>query len=227
LRARLHPTVVLRAEDFGGIAYAPSRDDFFALDDTTYAFLRAFGRDRWLDIPDESITAVTRLAALELLDTTPPTSPESYSGPSFIGLFKDIVTLGEPLVLNCFSTAHCPLRCIYCHADDLMTAGQRDVEVAAYDLRLENVATTARSVDSVVAVITGGDPLTRPDRARFLISKLSGHKSLVLDTSGVAERSVVDPLIPFLRDHRVHVRVSLDSPDARVQRKIRPTNRAY
>jgi predicted adenylyl cyclase CyaB len=67
------------------------------------------------------------------------------------------------------------------------------------------------------------DPLTRPDRARHLIERLAGDKALVLDTSGVGD---VDLLIPVLKEHKVHVRVSIDTI-SNVNRKLRPANREY
>jgi adenylate cyclase class IV len=90
--------------------------------------------------------------------------------------------------------------------------------------QLGNVIATARLVGSIVAVITGGDPLTRPDRTRRLLEGLSGHKSIVVDTSGVGERGVIEQFVDALKEHRAHIRVSLDSPDSRVQNKIRPPN---
>jgi predicted adenylyl cyclase CyaB len=227
MKGRLGQDIVLRADEFGGIAYVPSRDDFFAIDEKVFGYLRGFNRESWTAISEDEREAVTSLAGLELLQTEPPTPSRAYSGPSFIGAFKDIVTLGEPLVINCFATAHCPLKCLYCHADDLMSDDRRRDEDREGASEVANVIATARMVNSIVAVITGGDPLTRPERAKRVIGALSGHKALVLDTSGVAQPDVIERLLPFLREHKVHVRVSLDSPDSRVQEKVRPCNRQY
>jgi predicted adenylyl cyclase CyaB len=88
---------------------------------------------------------------------------------------------------------------------------------------LDSVATTAQALPAMVAVITGGDPLTRPERARRLIEKLGPDKALVLDTSGVGD---IEPLIAVLKQYCVHVRVSLDAISD-LNKKLRPTNREY
>ncbi|MBI1894162.1 MAG: CYTH domain-containing protein [Candidatus Rokubacteria bacterium] len=227
MKGRLGQDIVLRADEFGGIAYVPSRDDFFAVDEQVFGFLRSFERQSWTMVGEDEREAVVSLAGLDLLQTEPRTPSRAYSGPSFIGAFKDIVTLSEPLVLNCFATAHCPLKCLYCHADDLMSDETRRDEDREGGTEVANVIATARMVNSIVAVITGGDPLTRPERAQRVIGALSGHKALVLDTSGVAQPEVIERFLPFLKEHKVHVRVSLDSPDSRVQEKVRPSNREY
>jgi predicted adenylyl cyclase CyaB len=213
-------------EKFGGVIYIPSRDDFFAVDSPVFSFLASLSPRDWSDVNPELEQQVRQLAGLQICETEPATSPEAYSGPSFIGEFEEIISLERPLVLNCFSTAHCPLKCAYCHADDLMDpvhrTGERDDEGG-----LNNVIAVARRVSSIVAVITGGDPLTKPRRASHLIQALSGVKALVLDTSGVAEKNVIDELLPLLLEHRVHVRVSIDFADSKAQEKLRPVNPTY
>ena len=223
MRAALATGVVLRPDDFGGIAYAPTRDDFFCLDARSFAFLRTFTRTM-APVAHEAEKASRQLAELELVVTDPGTPPRAYSGPSFIGHFQEIATLSRPLVLNCFATSHCPLRCLYCHADDLMQPTQRLAEDDGQDHDLLNVLTTARLMDSITAVITGGDPLTRPRRTKTLLEGLAGRKALVLDTSGVAPADVIEDMLPLLRTHGVHLRLSLDSFNPATHNKLRPVN---
>jgi predicted adenylyl cyclase CyaB len=226
MKIKLSPDITLRAEKFGGVVYVPSRDDFFATDGSVHSFLNSLVGKEWLNVAPELEDNARRLASLQICQTDPSTTAEAYSGPSFIGQFEEIVTLDTPLVLNCFSTAHCPLRCVYCHADDLMSAKARQLEEID-DRGLDNVIAVAHLVPSIVVVITGGDPLSRPQRARRLIEALSREKALVLDTSGVAYDSVVADILPVLSAHRVHVRISLDCADAKLQEKLRPINKAY
>lgn len=219
MEVRLGLGVRHRSDDFGGVCYVPPRDDFWALDKEVYPLITNLSPE-WLVAARDLEDAYAALAAVEICETRNPASPTvAYSGPAFAGHFLEIPTVSEPLVLNCFSTAHCPLRCLYCHADDLMApyrASERDED-------LDNVVATATAVPALVAVITGGDPLTRPARAIRLIERLSGHKALVLDTSGVGD---FDSLQDIVVSHRVHVRVSLDSLGATNDR-IRPLNLAY
>jgi predicted adenylyl cyclase CyaB len=219
VRVRLRQHVRLRDDVFGGIVYVGHRDDFFAATHEVFACLKKLGIV-WAPVhPDLELT-YTALARLGICQTEQPsTNEEAYSGASFLGPFPELPTVSDPLVLNCFATAHCPLKCIYCHADDLM----QQFRTSEADADLENVAATARLVPAITAVITGGDPLTRPRRAAWLIEQLSNQKALVLDTSGVGP---IEELLPTLKANAVHVRVSLDSvsPD---NDRIRPINRQY
>jgi predicted adenylyl cyclase CyaB len=220
MKVRRSPDVRLRRDDFGGICYIGHRDDFFAADKPTFDILLKLPTDWWEIDKDWTATCVA-LARLGICETADPITPEvSYSGPSFLGVFPEIPAVTEPLVLNCFCTAYCPLQCIYCHADDLMQEF-RPIEV---DDDLGNVITTASSIPSMVAVVTGGDPLSRPARARRLIEGLYPHKAIVLDTSGVGQ---IDELLDILVECNVHVRVSLDSVEPRRNAMLRPINRRY
>jgi MoaA/NifB/PqqE/SkfB family radical SAM enzyme len=124
------------------------------------------------------------------------------------------------MVVNCFTTAFCPLRCRYCHADDLM-AGYREDEQPEW---VDEVIRVATATSAMVGVVTGGEPLSRPDSAKRLIAALAPSKAVVLDTSGVGPLSV---LLPVLREHGVHVRFSLDSFDREVNDRLRPINRTF
>ena len=100
----------------------------------------------------------------------------------------------------------------------------RDSETAA---QLDKVIESARRIDALVAVITGGDPITRVERTIRIIDGLSGTKPLVLDTSGVPNsRLEFERLLPILVHNRVHVRVSLDG-FPQENDKARPINRQY
>ena len=223
MQVRRAPTVRLREEKFGGTCYVPHRDDIFAADHDVFAFLRGIG-DTWSRVTKQSESAYKSLAALGLCQTRPATPEVSYSGPSLLGKFQEFPSIEEPLVVNCFSTAHCPLKCMYCHADDLMGNEARRAEAEGPTADLANVAATAGMFSSLVAVVTGGDPLTRPKRTEYLIEKLAAaRKAIVLDTSGVGE---IGPLLPLLREHRVHVRVSLDAL-SEANDEVRPINRHY
>lgn len=219
MEARQNPHLRIRRESFGGICYIPHRDDFFALDKNVFGFVRELPSE-WTNLQPAHKGIASALAKLGICETRQPATREiAYSGPSFVGQFREIVTLPQPLVVNCFATAFCPLKCVYCHADDLMK-GYRDAE---RDEHAENVASTVSLIPAMVAVITGGDPLTRPERARVLIERLSPQKAIVLDTSGVGD---IRPLIPLLKEHHAHVRVSLDAVTD-VNAKLRRTNKAF
>ena len=220
LRARLAERVRVRREAFGSVVYVGRRDHFFALDhqhtsvlarlDSSPRPVAADGRER-----------VVALAELGIVTTDPPTAERPFYGRSLVGSLTDVpVAWAKPLLVNCFVTAHCALRCVYCHADDLMVNYRGD-EDARW---LDEVVRVARATPAMVAVVTGGEPLARPDRTERLIRALARDKAVVLDTSGVGD---FHRLMPLLDRYGVHVRVSLDSAERRVNDSLRPINRRY
>lgn len=88
---------------------------------------------------------------------------------------------------------------------------------------LDNVIATASMIPAMVAVITGGDPLSAPERANSLIRRLSKQKAIVIDTSGVGD---IDRLLPAIVETFAHVRVSLDAASEENAR-VRPANPKY
>jgi MoaA/NifB/PqqE/SkfB family radical SAM enzyme len=124
------------------------------------------------------------------------------------------------MVITCFTTAFCPLQGGYCHADDLM-AGYREDERPEW---LDEVIRIARATPAMVGVVTGGEPLSRPDAAERLLTALARDKAVVLDTSGVGDLAA---LVPSLRRCGAHVRFSLDSADQEINDRLRPINRKF
>ena len=209
--ARQRDGVRLRAEPYGAVAYVSEIDRFVALDHQAVAVLSRLGtrRTRVDDAP-----MVERLAAAGLVE---PTAYRPLPGRSLIGDFAGVPDVAAPLVVNVFATAWCPLRCRYCHADDLMQpfrAGEEDDDV-------DRVAATAAAVPAMVAVVTGGDPILDPERTARLISRLAAEKAIVVDTSGAGN---ITPLIPLLKQVQGHLRVSLDSADPDRHDRLRPIN---
>src|SRR5438067_1996646 len=154
----LAPGVVAREEAFGAVVYVPERDHFFALSEAPARALNGV-EGRWS----------RALAEVGILRTEPATPQRPHYGESLIGYFDQLPVVREPLVVNCFATAHCPLRCRYCHADDLMQP-YRDSESGEEP---HQVAKMAATVPALVAVVTGGDPLTRPERTELLVKELA------------------------------------------------------
>lgn len=212
-QVRRRDGVRLRSEPYGAVAYVAAIDRFVALDHQAVAVLSGMGIRR-AAVDDAGRAMVQRLAAAGLLE---PGAYRPLPGRSLIGDFVDVPEVAAPLVVNVFATAWCPLRCRYCHADDLMQpfrAGEGDDDV-------ERVARTAAAVPAMVAVVTGGDPILDPDRTARLISRLAVEKAIVVDTSGAGN---ITPLIPLLKQVQGHLRVSLDSADPDLHDRLRPIN---
>jgi sulfatase maturation enzyme AslB (radical SAM superfamily) len=217
--ARVRSRVRLKKTGFGGICYVPSRDSFFALDANVYGAIIHLG-DGWKQCAFGSAQTYRILGEFGICETQDPATVERpYHGPGLLGDFKGIPTLEEPLLVNCMCTLHCHLECIYCIAHQMI----RDTMAQENRETLDKVILRAKMVPSIVAVITGGDPLAKPRRAARMIDELSDTKSLVLDTSGVGD---LKSLLPSLIRHNVHIRVSLDSVFP-VNDKLRPMNRCF
>jgi pyruvate-formate lyase-activating enzyme len=215
----LAPRVVTREERFGAVAYVPDRDHFFGLRGAPARVVAALARGDPLAPADGD--TVRSLAEVGIVRTVPATAQRPHFGTSLLGHFHEPPVVYEPLVVNCFATAHCPLRCRYCHADDLMQS-YRDTES---DDEPWQVARMAANVPALVAVVTGGEPLIRPERTRVLVRELAtAGKAVVLDSSGVGD---LDPVLPVLCEYGVHVRISMDSLDRRDNDRMRPVNRSY
>jgi MoaA/NifB/PqqE/SkfB family radical SAM enzyme len=218
--ARLADRVVVRRERFGALVYVGSRDHFFALDHAHARLVTGLG-GRSRPVPAGDVSRITVLAELGVVTTLPETAQRPFYGRSLIGDFDVLPVSRRPLVVNCLVTAHCPLRCRYCHADDLMV-DYRDAEDARW---LDEVVRVARATPAMVGVVTGGEPLSRPDRAERLITALArANRAVVLDTSGVGDFRRV---LPLLADRGVHVRVSMDSASQQANDALRPINRRY
>ncbi|MGC9665691.1 radical SAM protein [Planosporangium sp. 12N6] len=201
------------------MTYVPDRDHFFALGGDAARVVAVAARGDPV-APRDADTA-RFLAEVGIVRSVPEVPQRPHYGTSLIGSFDGPPTPDEPLVVNCFATAHCPLRCRYCHADDLMQS-YRDGESDDEPWR---VVRMAAAVPALVAVVTGGEPLIRPERTAILVRHLAtSGKAVVLDTSGVGDP---EPLLPLLREYGVHVRVSLDSLDPRDNDRLRPVNRRY
>jgi MoaA/NifB/PqqE/SkfB family radical SAM enzyme len=205
--ATLAAGVRVRPEPFGYLAYVGDRDHFFAVDRTGAPVLDAALLGAPMAAGSEAAARV--LGRFGVLESDEPRA--FHHGVSLLGDFAGVPAVERPLVVNCFATAECPLRCRYCYADDLMRAST--------GTDVDRVAATASAVPAMVAVLTGGEPLFRPDLTAALIDRLAGRFALVLDTSGVGD---LDALLPALVAHRVHLRVSLDAVDASANDRLRP-----
>ena len=220
--ARSRPLVYSRQESFGLSVYVSERDDNFLIDDQVARIVQKFTA-RWKKVEIKEAHVVRSLAELGILESKDEKGvlvPQiAYSGVHLIGKITDIPVVQHPLVVNCFSTSWCPLKCVYCHADDLM----KDYRASETLEGVERVVETASKIPALAYVITGGDPLTKPDRALALAERLSDKAGVVIDTSGVGS---VEDALQMVKSRPMHMRISIDSMDPRINRVTRPINPA-
>jgi len=201
--------------------YVHSRNDFFVLPTSVVALAKSRKQFDFKTL-DEDTRQTIELACRTGVIQSPNLDIHegSYRGPGLIGSLEPPHP-SFPYVLNCFSTAHCPLKCQYCYADDLMMqlrAGETHGQIA--DLK-ESI----RQIPAMTYVITGGDPITSPERSFELIKFIAKiGKPLVFDTSGVGN---ISKFIKVLKDSNSHVRISFDSTHIDTNNKLRPLNVKY
>jgi MoaA/NifB/PqqE/SkfB family radical SAM enzyme len=120
----------------------------------------------------------------------------------------------RPIVINWLLTGKCPLECRYCDADDLM----RDNVSEPEELDVENIAKNILAYDPIAVVLTGGDPLFSPFIDK-VIRILHGRVGIMVDTNAYCFDS---RHLEAFREHRVVVRISIDSEIPRINNELRP-----
>ncbi|MDB4223664.1 radical SAM protein [Granulosicoccus sp.] len=222
MKVRSKSNIILRHETFGASVYVPERDDIFLLDENIAKAVKEIG-NKWAVPRETNYSGLKRLASLGIIDASGidgETVPQNgYSGVHLIGDFPTTPIVKKPLLVNCFATSWCPLKCVYCHADDLMDTDTRRNEE---DEQTSVTAKLATRLDALVYVVTGGDPITRPKRTIALLKELPPNSAIVLDTSGVGH---IEDLIAILKTREIHLRVSIDSMDPKINNMLRPINK--
>ncbi|MEN6521155.1 MAG: radical SAM protein [Armatimonadota bacterium] len=147
-----------------------------------------------------------------------PLTEGRYSSPHLLpnkDAWTNLPTPHKPIVINWLLTGRCPLKCMYCYAEDLM----RCEDVEPDDHRVEEIAHRILDLDPLVVVLTGGDPLVSPHLAHA-IRLLSPRVGVVVDTSAYtfSARS-----LELFKENNVVLRISLDSERPRVNDLQRPT----
>jgi sulfatase maturation enzyme AslB (radical SAM superfamily) len=125
----------------------------------------------------------------------------------------------QPILINWLITGRCPLACRYCYAEDLM----RNEALEPKSADIECIAESILSLNPLVVVVTGGDPLFSGHLAEA-IHLLSGKVGIVVDTSGY---TFTPKHLGLFKQHHVSVRISLDSERPKVNQAQRPLYRGY
>ena len=112
-----------------------------------------------------------------------------------------------------------PLACKYCYAEDLM----RDEALEPKSVDIERIVESILSLNPLVVVVTGGDPLFSGHLAEAM-QLLSGKVGIVIDTSGY---TFTPKHIELFKQHHVSVRISLDSERPKINQAQRPIHRKY
>jgi MoaA/NifB/PqqE/SkfB family radical SAM enzyme len=122
----------------------------------------------------------------------------------------------SPVIINWLLTGKCPLKCIYCYAEDLMRGRIPEPDSPK---KIINIAKAILSYSPLAVVLTGGDPVSSP----FLetaIKSLTGHAGIIIDTSGYALDAT---MVRLLRDSKAFLRISFDSELPSINASLRPT----
>ncbi len=86
----------------------------------------------------------------------------------------------------------CPLRCTWCDTEYAFFGGT--------DRSIDDVLNTVRSYDCQLVEVTGGEPLAQPDTATLLRRLCQEGFTVLLETSGAMDTTVVDSSVRIILD---------------------------
>jgi len=86
----------------------------------------------------------------------------------------------------------CPLRCVWCDTEYAFFGGT--------DQSIEHILEQVRSYGCPLVEVTGGEPLAQPDTAALLRRLSEEGLTVLLETSGAVDTSVVDPSVRIILD---------------------------
>jgi 7-carboxy-7-deazaguanine synthase len=86
----------------------------------------------------------------------------------------------------------CPLRCTWCDTEYAFFGGT--------DRSIDDVLDTVRSYDCQLVEVTGGEPLAQPDTATLLRRLCQEGITVLLETSGAMDTTVVDSSVRIILD---------------------------
>ncbi|HSA87963.1 MAG TPA: 7-carboxy-7-deazaguanine synthase QueE [Nitrospira sp.] len=86
----------------------------------------------------------------------------------------------------------CPLRCTWCDTEYAFFGGT--------DRSIEDVLDTVRSYDCQLVEVTGGEPLAQPDTVTLLRLLCQEGFTVLLETSGAMDTTVVDSSVRIILD---------------------------
>lgn len=207
---------IRRDRDFGLLVYSP----FTGL---TYAVSLSDARavTNWLNTPGTeppttfyklSIGAEWAVSREEAKHPIPHLLPNRESWPL-------LPMPNSPILINWFLTGRCPLACVYCYAEDLM----RNESLEPKRIDIARTAKSILSLNPLVVVLTGGDPLFSP-YVEDAVNLLSGKVGIIVDTSAYTFSA---KHLELFKRHRVNVRISFDSERPRVNQAQRPIYPGY
>jgi 7-carboxy-7-deazaguanine synthase len=86
----------------------------------------------------------------------------------------------------------CPLRCTWCDTEYAFFGGT--------DRSIDDILDTVRSYDCQLVEVTGGEPLAQPDTATLLRRLCEEGFTVLLETSGAMDTTVVDSSVRIILD---------------------------
>ena len=86
----------------------------------------------------------------------------------------------------------CPLRCTWCDTDYAFFGGT--------DRSIDDILDTVRSYGCRLVEVTGGEPLAQPDSSLLLRRLCQEGFTVLLETSGAVDTTIVDPSVRIILD---------------------------
>ncbi len=217
----LNPSVILREETFGGLAYTQDRSCVYELDATACAILKLCTgqstleeiwhhvRIRNIDVEFTELEAfVAEMSGERILNargggTSGGSNPQIYS---YISA-RQYPHLKAPIMVNWEITQGCNLRCLHCY-----NGSGKPLRSELSTSEAKRVLDDLKSCEVIWVAITGGEPLMRSDLFEIVEYARKIGLSVLLSSNGT--------LIDAARAARLAnlelegIQISLDGPDA-------------
>jgi radical SAM protein with 4Fe4S-binding SPASM domain len=230
----LNPSVILREESFGGLAYTQDRSCVYELDPTACAILKLCTgqstlEEIWGQVQTRNINVelneleafvaeMSREGILNAEDglTSGGSDPHIYS---YISA-RQYPHLKAPIMVNWEITRSCNLRCLHCY-----NGSGKPLRSELSTSEAKRVLEDLKSCEVIWVAVTGGEPFMRPDLFEILEYARMIGLSVLLSSNGT--------LIDAARAARLAelklegIQISLDGPDPKTHDFQRGTKGAF
>lgn len=127
----------------------------------------------------------------------------------------DYTTLTNPLVINWNINGQCQNNCKYCFSKDYI-----NIPTTTSQFQLDNIINHIKSLNPLVVVISGGEPLLFP-QIQYVIDTIMKFSHVILDTNGFC---IDKEFISYCKSNKVLLRISLDDYRTYINEKIRKSS---
>ncbi len=197
--------------EFGAIAFSPFSGLFFAIAKEYANELLRYCNGERHKLPENIIRSLNIGINLQSEKNFEIASHWLPNQEAFSYLNEDCFS-NKPIVINWLISNKCCFKCNYCYAGDI---NDKPTEMADAKVVAQNIL----SLNPLVVVLSGGEPLQEKQRIIDALNILGNKVGIIVDTNGY---HYDEELSRLCKKFNVVVRVSLDSLHNDTNSKIRP-----